>query len=182
MKNLTFFVVLIITAILIYKASFPASIDKNLNLTIEESRTSISNINDKRDIKSTRAEYIDIVLFKSGQSLMDSHGRNFYLSKNFYLRIDATMEVKKSGEYRFAITSDDGFALKIDNKEICSYEGLRASDTTYCNIALKEGDALKIEIDYFQAGGGMVLIGRYSYNGGRYYHIGESSEYLSFKP
>ena len=61
-----------------------------------------------------------------------------------------------TGRYLFSITSDDGYRLRVDGREIASAWRVRAAETNYTSIGLHEGQTYHIELDYFDNGGDAV--------------------------
>ncbi len=61
-----------------------------------------------------------------------------------------------TGRYLFAITSDDGFRLRIDGREISSAWRVRSAETNYISMGMHEGQTYHVEFEYFDAGGEAV--------------------------
>lgn len=57
--------------------------------------------------------------------------------------------IEKPGDYRFALTSDDGANLYIDSKLVIDNDGLHPPETRDASIAL-EGGIHDIRVSYFQ--------------------------------
>ncbi len=83
----------------------------------------------------------------------------------FALQFNGKIEIEKEGEYQFYIHSNDGSRLCIDNKLVVEHNGLHGADMEKSgNLYLEEG-LHSIQLDYFQAGGGMYLSVEYSGTG-----------------
>ena len=66
------------------------------------------------------------------------------------------IKIPKDGVYTFYLNSDDGAILLIDNKIIVNNDGCHAPVEISGVTVLKEGYH-KIEVSFFQQGGGMAL-------------------------
>jgi hypothetical protein len=74
----------------------------------------------------------------------------------FGLVMDALLDVKKTGEYTFYASSNDGSILLIDNEVVVNNDGAHGTVEKQGKVFLKKGKHL-IEVRYFQAGGGKSL-------------------------
>jgi hypothetical protein len=74
----------------------------------------------------------------------------------FALRFSGYLNAPKDGIYTFALHSNDGSKLYLDGKEIINHDGAHRALTESGMAALKQG-LHAIQVDYFQAGGGMAL-------------------------
>ena len=86
---------------------------------------------------------------------------NFELPKivrdeNIALKYDGYIKIPKDGLYTFYTTSDDGSALLIDGKLVVNNDGKHAMEENSGNAFLNTGYH-KIELIFFQGGGGMGL-------------------------
>ena len=86
---------------------------------------------------------------------------NFVLPKeirdeNFGLRYEGYIKVPENGLYTFYTNSDDGSSLLIDGRAIVNNDGQHAPQERSGSVVLKAGYH-KIELTFFQAGGGMEL-------------------------
>lgn len=71
---------------------------------------------------------------------------NFGLEYTGYIRID------RAGMYEFALTSDDGSRLAIDNEEVILNDGQHAMVEVPGSVYLTKGYHT-IDVSFFQAGG-----------------------------
>ncbi|WP_081680868.1 glycoside hydrolase family 3 C-terminal domain-containing protein [Cellulomonas sp. URHD0024] len=62
-----------------------------------------------------------------------------------------------TGTYTFSLTSDDGSRLFVNGQKIVDMWNAQASTTRTGTINLTAGQAVTIQVDYFQAGGGSNL-------------------------
>ena len=58
--------------------------------------------------------------------------------------------------YRFVLDSDDGSVLRIDGETVIDRDGGRSPGESYGSAALSAG-LHRIDLDYFQGGGGRSL-------------------------
>jgi hypothetical protein len=79
-----------------------------------------------------------------------------YKNLNHLENIDLDSKLTKDGLYTFYTTSDDGSAILIDNKLVVNNDGQPAMVENSGNVMLNSGYH-KIELLFFQAGGGMGL-------------------------
>jgi len=75
---------------------------------------------------------------------------------NFALKYAGFIKIPEDGLYTFYTASDDGSVLLIDNKLVVNNDGEHAIVENSGNIMLNSGYH-KIELLFFQAGGGMGL-------------------------
>ena len=76
--------------------------------------------------------------------------------ENFALKYYGYIKIPKDGLYTFYTTSDDGSALLIDGKLVVNNDGRHAMEENSGNAFLNTGYH-KIELIFFQGGGGMGL-------------------------
>jgi alpha-N-arabinofuranosidase len=76
--------------------------------------------------------------------------------ENFALKYVGYIKIPEDGLYTFYTTSDDGSAILIDNKLVVDNDGRHAMVEDSGNVTLSAGYH-KIELLFFQAGGGMGL-------------------------
>ena len=74
----------------------------------------------------------------------------------FGLRFDGYLRVPADAIYRFALDSDDGSVLRIDGETVIDRDGGRSPGESFGSTALAAG-LHRIELDYFQGGGGRSL-------------------------
>ncbi|MBP3983537.1 family 20 glycosylhydrolase [Pseudoxanthomonas helianthi] len=74
----------------------------------------------------------------------------------FGLRFDGYLRVSADAIYRFVLDSDDGSVLRIDGETVIDRDGGRSPGESYGSAALSAG-LHRIDLDYFQGGGGRSL-------------------------
>ena len=79
------------------------------------------------------------------------------LSEHFYVRWTGVVRVPKDGTYTFAINSDDGSRVFIDDKEVIDNGGVHAMEEKSGEVTLKSGDH-KIKVEFFENEGGAGCI------------------------
>jgi len=72
------------------------------------------------------------------------------------IEFSGLMDLEKAGKYQFAVSSDDGSALFIDDKEIIMNDGHHGSVTKKKTVSLPAGKH-QVNLLYFNSGGGHVL-------------------------
>jgi beta-glucosidase len=72
---------------------------------------------------------------------------------NFSVKWTGTLTPPTTGTYTFGLTSDDGSRLFIDGKQVIDNWRDQASNTETAQVRLTAGQAVPIEVDYYQAGG-----------------------------
>jgi hexosaminidase len=82
--------------------------------------------------------------------------RQFNRKENFGVIWDAYIKVPEDGLYDFAIDSDDGAALLIDDQTIVDNDGIHTRKTVSDDVPLAKGFH-KIRVKYFQKDGEMLL-------------------------
>lgn len=76
--------------------------------------------------------------------------------ENFALRLQGSIDLKRDGDYRFTLVSDDGSRLFIDGQQVVDHDGIHAPGTKEGSVKLKAGRHAVI-VDYFEASGGEEL-------------------------
>ena len=172
-------VVLILVAFFMaYKSvRFPKS--STIDVTILQNKRHIATVNDAKAIVNTKRIKVPTIDFTPGPTLKHSDIGPLNFSRNFFMNLSSKMDVKEGGYYRFIITSDDGFFLKIDKKKVCEFTKNRAFEPTICSVHLKEGEHL-FNMSYFQGGGPLGLKAEYM-KGSKRYLVGESSGLIKFE-
>ncbi len=75
---------------------------------------------------------------------------------NYALQFSGIMKIDNPGEYTFYTSSDDGSRLAIDGKRVVINDGVHGVETKTGKIFLDKGEH-KIQVDYFEGGGGQML-------------------------
>jgi beta-glucosidase len=63
----------------------------------------------------------------------------------------------KTGSYTFGLTSDDGSRLLIDGKQVIDNWRDQGANTETAKVDLTAGTPVKVEVDYYQSGGGATV-------------------------
>lgn len=69
-------------------------------------------------------------------------------------RWTGTLTAPATGEYTFALTSDDGSRLLVNGAQVIDNWRTQAPTTVTWKVALTAGQAVPIEVDFYQDGGG----------------------------
>jgi hypothetical protein len=75
---------------------------------------------------------------------------------NYALQFTGMLDIDKAGEHTFYTSSDDGSRLLIDNKVIVTNDGIHGVKTGKATVNLDKGRH-RIQVDYFEGGGGQLL-------------------------
>src|SRR5262249_17978273 len=75
---------------------------------------------------------------------------------NYGVAFDGYLRVQSDAFYQFAVESDDGSVLRIDDEEVINNDSVHGSQILSGHIPLRQGFH-KIQLKYFQAGGGSGL-------------------------
>lgn len=100
---------------------------------------------------------------------------------NFFLEFECDMNVKKMGNYTFAVASDDGFRLWIDDKMIGEFLGNRSIETNAYQVFLNPGKHT-YRLKYYQGYGQLGLFAGYQFmDDAKLRSIGVGSSALFFE-
>lgn len=90
--------------------------------------------------------------------------KQFARASNYGVRFDGYMNVESDDYYRFAVESDDGAVLEIDDEVVIDNDGNHPPRRLEGHIPLRRGFH-KITLRYFQAAGGASLDVRWAASG-----------------
>lgn len=179
-KNTVFSALLALIAALIAIRIMPVSVDDNVKLVISKNRVSATNIYQARDIERTKTVMVDkLNLIVENRFKHPELGNIADANDDFFVDIDHAITIKKSGDYRFLVGTDDGFSLKIDGALICEHLGDRPYTIQTCNINLSEGKH-QFQLSYFQGYGNSGLTVEYARGDGTQHWFGEDSSDIDF--
>ncbi len=133
-------------------------------------RQSFSKVIPRRGVQvekteaGVRYEYFEGVFDKSSdfkKALSQGVARTFDLlprahDTHFGFRYTGFLKVPKRGVYQFAVTSDDGSRLLIDNQVVVDNDGLHSAREKTGLVALAPG-LHSIQVDFFERDGGFDL-------------------------
>ncbi len=152
-----------------------------IRLTIIQNKGALNSIDTPRDVLSKKMFMLRELDFPQTRMLQNTQYGKLGYTQNFFLDAEVDMQVKRAGDYRFTVRSDDGFRLLIDAKNICQHPGDRPMLSTECSVTLAAGDH-RLSLSYFQGGGPMGLQVSYQMAGentSRF--VGVDSDNLVFK-
>lgn len=150
-----------------------------LLVEISQQNGDIKTIDTVKQIKSKLKYKLNSLNFTQSNTLQSKKYGRLGFSQNFFIRARVNLLLKTKGMYDFAVTSDDGFRLKIDNKLLCEFKKGRAYKKTTCSITLLEGTHL-FDLEYFQGKGPMGLRAEYALHGDAFKIIGEENKIVTF--
>lgn len=76
---------------------------------------------------------------------------------NFSIRWTGKLIAAATGTQRIFVTSDDGSRLYLDGKLLIDNWGTHGPITRSAQVAMRQGEAHDLKIDYFQGGGGATM-------------------------
>ncbi len=82
--------------------------------------------------------------------------QQFKRSSHYGISFDGFLNVPADGYYRFAVESDDGSVLQIDDEVVVDNDGKHANRIVTGHIPLRHG-LHRFRLGYFQAEGGATL-------------------------
>lgn len=174
-------VLLCITAVMVVRAMLPVRVDPNITVVVSQNRTTIQNLNQPRDIENTKKVRLDVLNLANQNQFIHPQLGNVGYGVNFFADVETKFVIRRAGNYRFVVASDDGFALDINGERLCQFTGQRALATQTCTVQLEEGEH-HFQLAYFQAGGPAGLTVRYGIQGERrLYWFGENSRLMRIK-
>ncbi|MGQ0799406.1 MAG: PA14 domain-containing protein [Pseudomarimonas sp.] len=171
---------LLLVGIVVLLAVLPVRVEPVLKLQFVKSRVPITQLHQRRSVEGRQTVWVDhLDLSRNGQLAHATLGVVGY-SEHFFLDLDRRVDVVETGSYRFVVASDDGFALYVDDAELCSFTGERALATQTCTAALAAGER-RFRLRYFQGSGPAGLTFQYGRQGeAALYWFGESSRHFRF--
>jgi len=180
-QNSIFSVLLVLLFSLVISHITPPSLDENMELILSKSRAHITTIDQTRSISTVRNIMIDEVNLHEKSRFYHPKLGILGWSNDFFADIQSSFTVSKAGTYRFVVGSDDGFALEIDGKRLCSFASDRAYSRQNCSARLTEGDH-QLKLSYFQGYGNAGLTLQYlTEQKGKLRYWGENSKELKIK-
>lgn len=157
----------------------PQSVPPRMTAILSGHRGSITSLDIQRNTSFTRTYRIDTLDFPEGSALKHRSLGPLGADRDFFLDIHGRFIVNRPGEYRFVVSSDDGFRLRIDGKTVAEYLGDRPMQATEGRVSLSEGSH-RFDLSYFQGFGHLGLIARYGRPGGRLTVMGDSTADIEF--
>lgn len=179
-KNSFFSLLLILIASLIVIRLIPPGVDPVLTLIISKNRTNITSISQARDIQVTKEVKVDVLNLAEKSRFMHPVLGELGYGNEFFVDVNATMQVQQAGRYQFFVSSDDGFILTINGKEICRFNGSRPLAAQTCQVNLTEGEN-QFQLNYYQGYGNAGLKVEYrKADTSKRYWVGQNSPYIKF--
>jgi hypothetical protein len=172
---------LVIVVVLSVNAMLPVRVDPNLTEVISKNRAAIRDLHKTRKIETTKTVKMYVLNLHDKNRFLHPKLGDIGFGTNFFADVETQFVVRRAGNYRFVVASDDGFSLRINDRELCSFTGARPIATQTCNVHLAEGEH-NFKLSYFQGGGFAGLTVRYGLqNDRRLYWFGEDSSLLRIK-
>jgi hexosaminidase len=102
--------------------------------------------------------------------------KQFGRQVNYGVTFEGYLKVPADGFYKFAVESDDGTVLRIDDEEVVNNDGNHASQVVSGNVPLRQGFH-KLRLKYFQGQGGASLRVGWALSGQELKPLDESALY-----
>lgn len=180
-RDMVVTLLLCLTAILVVRAMLPVRVDPNLTVVVSKNRTVIQNLNQPRNIETSKEVSVDVLNLANENQFSHPQLGNVGYGANFFADVETQFVIRREGNYRFVVASDDGFSLDINGERLCQFMGQRALSAQTCTVHLEEGEH-HFQLAYFQAGGPAGLTVRYGIQGERrLYWFGENSRLMRIK-
>jgi len=154
-------------------------VSSEVTIEIMQNKTSIGNLDSKKVITHKKRLKVPTIEFLQSRTLHHKVLGKLGFSSNFFINATTTANVLKEGDYRFTITSDDGFRFSIDDTVVCEFVGNRGYESNSCGYHMDKGDHI-FKLSYYQGGGPMGLKASYRL-GSKNILIGKDSKYIEFK-
>lgn len=181
-SNTVFSAGLVFFFLLIAYRITPPSVDANLKLELSKNRNHIATIDQERSIAETRTMYVDRIDLRERNRISHPKLGPIGWNDDFFMDMTSQFSVKNAATLYFMVGSDDGFKLKIDDREICKFPGDRAYVKQRCSARLTPGEH-SLELNYFQGYGHSGLTLEYSNNAnGKWRFWGDDSRELTLTP
>ncbi len=156
-------------------------VDQDIKMVISQNKSGLRTLDDPRDIVSTKELYKKRLEFFDGSILRDSEYGKLGYRSNFFIDFDVDLEILKSAEYLFRISSDDGFRLFIDGSMLCEFVTDRPVESDVCSIYLTKGTHV-FRLNYFQGAGNLGLRAELkAADQDEYALVGEDSDYVEYR-
>jgi hypothetical protein len=174
-------IVLVLIVLALPGRMLPVRVEPVLELVLSKNRTPVTHLHQRRSVEQKRTVWVERLDLAHGGRLAHPRLGEIGFGQHFFLDLAAHIEVRHAGEYRFVVTSDDGFALYLGDRELCAHTGDRALSTQTCTATLSAGEQ-RLRLRYFQGGGPAGLSVQYGRAGsGRLHWLGEDSRDLTFR-
>ncbi len=107
-------------------------------------------------------EFAKLTPLKSGTTYRFTLDDIISTRDEFALSFNGKIKINKAGNYTFYIQSNDGSKLFINNQLVIDHDGPHGADIEKSGKIVLQQGVFPIKLDYFQAGGGMYLLLKYS--------------------
>jgi hypothetical protein len=158
-----------------------------LRLTLQRNASPIAHLDQTRSIVASQDVFVDRLDLSRGGRLRHAELGDIGDSsangnlENLFLGVRKRFTVLTAGDYRFLVSSDDGFSLRIDNRPLCADPRPRAMSVQTCGIRLDAGTH-EFALDYFQGSGQSGLTVQYGrQDQSSNFWFGQDSPYFRFE-
>ncbi|WP_159817988.1 PA14 domain-containing protein [Colwellia sp. 20A7] len=181
MKNYIMTFILLTMAVAIYLQTSLVELSETIAVTVLKNKDEIKSVHQERNISKSKEYYLDQISFQANGNHLYHHAHgNIGYKEHYFIDFNSSFTTKDSAVYQFSISSDDGFALYIDNKLICQHANDRPLTKSMCSVELKAG-AHDFKLNYFQGYGNVGLVALYKdIKEHQFQPVGLDSNNLSF--
>jgi len=118
------------------------------------------NIGGMRKVPSfNRKASVERIVGKVVYGNTNRNWRGYSASQNFAARWTGTLEIRRGGNYRWSLISDDGSKLFLNNRFVVNNDGLHGLRNKEGNSAVKRSVGIRVE--FFERGGHAGMVFRY---------------------
>lgn len=162
--NWVFSVALAVTsAALLLNARAP-QVNPVLKLEFQRNAVPIRDLDQSRTVTVASTLWLDVLDLSHNGKLAHPVLGDLGWGEHYFIDLKARIRVSTTARYRFEVSSDDGFALAVDDRRICAFTRDRALATQQCGALLTAGEHL-LTLRYFQGVGPAALRVRYAVEG-----------------
>lgn len=173
-------VLLLAAAAALAYAMWPVHVAPVLRLRLERNAVPIGHLDQPRRVVESREMVVDRLDLSRGGRLRHAVLGDIGYAEHFFVTVRKQFTVREGGDYRFLVSSDDGFSLRVDNRPLCADPRPRALSLQTCGIRLDRG-VHEFALDYFQGAGPSGLTVQYGRQGqNRVFWFGEDSDDFRF--
>jgi hypothetical protein len=137
------------------------SFDRYMRVTIETQNTSITNLDQPLNKKASDTFFVDTIDFPDGNTLRHERLGAYPYSSDFFTTVEGEFDILAAGDYKFFVSSDDGFRLTVDGTILGEFTGDRPMAENEGSISLKTGRHSFV-LKHFQGFGQLGLRAWYS--------------------
>ena len=152
--------------------------DFPIHMTLQQNGEAIDTLHQPRKPIQTESHTINTINFKTKFQLIHADLGAWDYREHFFADFNTTLHLKQDLNVTFLLVADDGYALKLDGKQILSNSDNHKISIDQVTLQLDQGDH-PLNLAYFQEDGIAVIRLYYEVYGERFL-VGEGSRNVSF--